>query len=333
MTGTMTVARLEVILRFRAGRWRWLLGSWFLGLVAFSWLLEMVIDRDQGLTGHRGAVLFGGLQLFMLALALFIVPALTSQSINGDRERGRLGVLQVSELSAFDIIAGKLLAAWGTASIFVAVSAPMAVWALVQGGVTVWQVLVVTVVMVLLLGIICAIGLGLSALLARSTTSSVLTYVAVFVLAVGTLVLTALISAVAASSGDGSHPDHAWIVLSPNPFVILADAAPATPVRTKCYQSTTVFGSNGEPVAGTSPSSRFCETTGEPGDVLGSIRTEVRQFRSGTTDQPFDNAGDGGPVWPYGLAIDLVVAGALLTAAVRRIRTPVRHLPRGVRLA
>jgi hypothetical protein len=30
--------------------------------------------------------------------------------------------------------------------------------------------------MLLLLGIICAIGLGLSALLARSTTSSVLTY-------------------------------------------------------------------------------------------------------------------------------------------------------------
>jgi len=47
-------------------------------------------------------------------------------------------------------------------------------------------------VMAVLLGIICAIGLALSALLARSTTSSVLTYVAVFVLVLGTIVLAGM---------------------------------------------------------------------------------------------------------------------------------------------
>ena len=94
MSGMITMARLELMLRFRAGRWRWLLLSWFLGLVVFSVLLELVIRRSTGYQGHEGTVLFGGLQLFMLALALFIVPALTSQSVNGDREQGRLGVLQ-----------------------------------------------------------------------------------------------------------------------------------------------------------------------------------------------------------------------------------------------
>ena len=33
MSGMKTMARLELMLRFRAGRWRWLLLSWFLGLV------------------------------------------------------------------------------------------------------------------------------------------------------------------------------------------------------------------------------------------------------------------------------------------------------------
>src|ERR1019366_5982040 len=130
----MTIARLEILLRFRAGRWRWLLVSWFAGLVVFSWLLDVVISRSHGLDGHQGTVRFGGLQLFMLALALFIMPALTSQSVNGDREQGRLGVLQVTELSSFDIIAGKLLAAWVTACVFVIVSAPITIWAMFQGG-------------------------------------------------------------------------------------------------------------------------------------------------------------------------------------------------------
>ena len=141
MSGMITMARLELMLRFRAGRWRWLLLSWFLGLVIFSVLLEVVIGRSMGYEGHEGTVLFGGLQLFMLALALIIVPALTSQSVNGDREQGRLGVLQVTELTPIDIIGGKLLAAWGTACVFVIVSAPITIWAMVQGGITIWQVL------------------------------------------------------------------------------------------------------------------------------------------------------------------------------------------------
>ena len=320
MNGVVAVTRLEILLRFRAGKWRLLLVSWFAGLMLFSWLLQTVIGRAGSEAGHRGAVLFGALQLFMLALALFIVPALTSQSINGDRERGRLGVLQVTELSAFDIIAGKLIAAWGTAAVFVLTSAPITIWAMTQGGITVLQVLVVTFVMLLLLGIICAIGLGLSALLARSTTSSVLTYVAVFVLAVGTLILTALVSAVIATSNGSPSHSYPWYLASPNPFVILADSAPAAPLQRTCYNT-------GAPP----PRATICETSVPRGDVLGEIRQGIRSAEnigSGSVYPP-----SGRPVWPYGLAFDLIIATVLLVAAIRRTTTPMRRLPRGVRLA
>jgi ABC-type transport system involved in multi-copper enzyme maturation permease subunit len=328
MKGMATVARLELMLRFRAGRWRWLLLSWFLGLVVFSVLLELVIRQTMGYHGHEGTVLFGGLQLFMLALALFIVPALTSQSINGDREQGRLGVLQVTELTPIDIIGGKLLAAWGTACVFVIVSAPITIWAWIQGGITVLQVLVVSMVMILLLGIICAIGLGLSAILSRSTTSSVLTYVAVFVLAVGTLVLSGLISAI-------DHPVDGgliWEPLAANPFVILADAAPAAPSTRICYS---VIGGSQSVSSGTAtyqPESSspkvICQTTRPGGDVLGGIRQGIRD-----EENPNGSQSSRSPVWPYGLAFDLLVAGALLWAAVRRLRTPRIRVPSGVRLA
>ena len=331
MKGVFTIAKLEVLLRFRAGRWRWLLVSWFAGLLLFSWLLSVSISRSASLNGHRGDVLFGGLQLFMLLLALFIVPALTSQSVNGDRERGRLGVLQVTEVSSFDIIAGKLLAAWGTAAVFVAVSAPITIWALVEGGISVVQVVVVTMVMLLLLGIICAIGLGLSALLARSTTSSVLTYVAVFVLALGTVILAGLVTAVESSSNPDQSRGEVWYLVAPNPFVILADAAPSAPVTRTCFTP--------EPMNGLSPGSSsragstFCQTSVQTGDVLGAIRMSVRSLES--TNSLGDNNGQqsGGAIWPYGLSFDLLVAIGLLWAAVRSLVTPKKRLPKGVRLA
>ena len=328
VSGVLAVARIEIVLRFRAGRWRWLLISWFAGLLLFSWLLYVVVSRSSSLSGHRGAVLFGGLQLFMLALALFIVPALTSQSVNGDRERGRLGVLQVTELSSFDFVAGKLVAAWGTACVFVIVSAPITIWATVEGGISLWQVIVVTLVMMLLLGIICAIGLGLSALLARSTTSSVLTYVSVFVLVLGTVVLAGLVTAVTRASDAGQATSEAWYLLAPNPFVILADAAPSAPLKRTCYTGAGVQVQGGA----TSGQGTFCQTTVQSGDVLGSIRLDVRGMESSPPGL-IGNPGTGGPVWPYGLAFDLLVAALLLWAAIRNMKTPKRRLPKGVRLA
>ncbi len=329
MSGVLTIARLEVLLRFRAGRWRWLLASWFAGLLIFSWLLSVVVASSPSLGRHRGDVLFGGLQLFMLGLALFIVPALTSQSVNGDRERGRLGVLQVTQVSSFDIIAGKLLAAWGTAGVFVAVSAPITVFALVEGGISVWQVVVVTLVMLLLLGIVCAIGLGLSALFARSTTSSVLTYVAVFVLALGSIVLAGLVTAVEASSSPNQTHGNAWYLIAPNPFVILADAAPSAPTTRQCYSIGT-----GQLHTGVSGGSgTYCQTIVPAGDVLGDIRQGIRSFESSNTVNTINGQPSAGAIWPYGLAFDLLVAFGLLWAAVRSLATPKRRLPKGVRLA
>jgi ABC-2 type transport system permease protein len=335
MSGIRTMTKLELVLRYRAGRWRWLLLSWFIGLWIFALLLQEVVWRSDSIEGHSGTVLFGGLQLFMLGLALFIVPALTSQSVNGDRERGRLGVLQVTELSPSDIILGKLFASWGVACLFVLVSAPITVWAVVEGGITWWQVIAVTLVMLLLLGIFCAIGLGLSSLFARSTTSSVLTYVAVFVLALGTVIAAGLVSALDSQSSNGpiSRP---WYLMAPNPFVILADAAPAAPVKRTCFHipaPSSGFGTSSTGVIGHSSGSTFCQISTVPGDVLGGIRRGIRSMETSTPGNGIVGPSEGGPVWPYGLAFDLLLSGALIWVAIRRVGTPIRHLPKGVRVA
>jgi ABC-2 type transport system permease protein len=351
VTGVGTVARLEFTVRVRAGRWRWLLGGWFVVLVLFTLLLRLAIGRAQSLNGSRGTVIYGGLQLFELALALLVVPALTSQSINGERERGTLAVLQVTRLSAFDIAAGKFLAAWATACVFLLTSAPLVAWSMIEGGVPVIRVVVVTIVVALLLGVVCAISLGLSAVLSRSTTSSVLSYLAVFALTVGTLVVFGLATALTATGNSGARTDETWWLLAPNPFVVLADAAPVAPEpRERCHTVTQETVPAPFSTPGSSSSSFEICTASGPSivDPLGSISRAVRGLRAppntpasvsafapevvgpvGSTE----STGSGGLVWPYGLGFDLALGAFMLVVTTRRLRTPRRQLPPGVRLA
>lgn len=347
LDGIATVARQEFRLRIRAGRWRWLLAAFFAVLLTFTVLLRVGLSNlpAQELS-FQGTVLYGGLMLFVLGLALLVVPALAAQSVNGDRERGTLAVLQVTRLSAGDIALGKFAAAWGTSLVFLALTAPLVGYAMTQDGVPVGRVVVVTAVLVLLLGTVCAVSLCLSTLLSRTTTSGVLAYLAVFGLTVGTFIVFGLATAVTAErytetynvdcppgasecaggvqTVKTSRPrtDRTWWLLSPNPFVVLADAAPQLP-EPLSY-------SDGEDVG-----RRAADL-----DPLGQIGRQVRDLRvepapAGTPAElvEFDPLDQPPSVWPTGLAVNVAlgVGSVLLTA--RRLRTPTRRLPRGQRVA
>ena len=325
--GVTTVARQEFRLRIRAGRWQWLLGSWTAVVIGFAVLLRLGLAATGATRDGRdaGPPLFGGTMLFVLGLALLVVPALAAQSVNGDRERGTLAVLQVSRLSAADIALGKLAAAWGTALVFLALTLPVVVWALAEGSLPLLNVLVTLVVVALLLGVTVAVAQALSALVARSITSALLSYLAVFALAVGTLIgfglATALTSETVTETYQQSsyttsraRPDRVWPLLAPNPFVILADAAPRLPA----------------------PVDAAGRETPRPLDPLGGLGDGVREARRPPSPLL---GGDGvrrpdpGPLWPYGLAVDVLLAVGAVTVTVRRLRTPMRRLPRGVRIA
>jgi ABC-type transport system involved in multi-copper enzyme maturation permease subunit len=350
-SGIATVARQEFRLRIRAGRWKWLLGIFFGVLLGFTLLLRLALSQvaDEDLE-FKGTVLYGSLMLFVLGLALLVVPALAAQSVNGDRERGTLATLQVTRLSAGEIVLGKFVAAWGTALVFLALTLPLVAYAMTQGGVPLGRVVVVVLVLALLLGTVCAISLLLSALLSRTTTSGVLAYLAVFALAVGTLIVFGLVTAVTAEQttvtyendcgglppdsgcveGTQSYEttqartDRTWWLLAPNPFVVLADAAPQLPP---------------EP---SQPDAYGNGVRASDLDPLGQIGRTVRDLRRtpDTTDVGGGLIGEAPPeperapaVWPTGLAIDVVLGVGALVLTERRLRTPNRHLPKGQRVA
>jgi ABC-type transport system involved in multi-copper enzyme maturation permease subunit len=342
LTGVATVAAQEFRLRIRAGRWRWLLGAWFVTLALFTTLVRLSLDAtvDPEINGYErpfGTPMYGSLMLLVLGMGMLVVPALTAQSVNGDRERGTLATLQVTRLSAAQIAVGKLAAAWGTSLVFLALTLPLVAWSVAEGGVPFGRLVVTMLVVALLLGVVCAIAQALSALLARSTTSAVLSYLAVFALTIGTLIVFGLAAAMSTErvthtahqpltnqnytyTTTESRTDRVWWLLAPNPFVVLADAAPALPERR-------------DPLTQRRLPSGF--------DPLGEIGRSVRSLRAGPEPpQTYEEASLSPdsepslrPVWPYGLVINVLLGAGALLVTTRRLRTPVHTLPRGIRVA
>jgi ABC-type transport system involved in multi-copper enzyme maturation permease subunit len=357
--GVVTVARHEFTLRIRAGRWRWLLGVWFLLVSAFTVLVHLSVRATYRHADNKGVVVYGAVVLFVLALALLVVPSLTGQSVNGDRERGTLATLQVTRLSALEIAVGKLTAAWGTSLVFLVLALPAVLYSVALGGVPLGRVVVVSVVVGLLLGVVSAIALCLSSLLSRSTTSGVLSYLSVFALTVGTLIAFGIGAAMSTErytetfqndcptaedlrqqgipeseidnflSGCTPGPqsyestrtrtDRIWWLLAPNPFVVVADAAPQLPKESEAERQARLR----------REAQGISSTDLRQSDPLGAMGRGVRDLRQRPgTDEPARK-----PVWPYGLGIDLVIGIGAVVLTARRLHAPSRTLPKGQRVA
>jgi ABC-type transport system involved in multi-copper enzyme maturation permease subunit len=355
--GVVTVARHEFTLRIRAGRWRWLLGVWFLLVSAFTVLVHLSVRSTYPHADNKGVVVYGAVVLFVLGLALLVVPSLTGQSVNGDRERGTLATLQVTRLSALEIAVGKLAAAWGTSLVFLALALPAVLYAVSLGGVPLDRVVVVSVVVGLLLGVVSAIALCLSSLLSRSTTSGVLSYLSVFALTVGTLIAFGIGAAMSTErytetftndcptpeqlreqgipeqeidsflrgcgeqtyEGTRARTDRVWWLLAPNPFVVVADAAPQLPKETDAERRARLRREE----------QGIGSTDLRQSDPLGAMGRGVRDLRQ----RPGSHEPGRKPVWPYGLGIDLLIGIGAVVITARRLHAPSRTLPKGQRVA
>lgn len=355
------VARLELLQRVRTVSWYVLLGIFALLLVGITVLSFLAFGSMSSAGDQRGAGIYSTIVVVTLLLVVLVSPTLSGNSLNGDRDAATLAPVQVTLARTSEILLGKVLAAWITGLAFAAVAAPFLVIATFAGGVDPVVVLVSLVVLIAEIGIIAAIGVGLSGILARPLFSVASTYLVVSALVFGTLIAfglggTALSSEATTTyrgmqyNADGSPQcsddstdcwndpdrmvcgepeqstysvprfDRVWWVLAANPFVILADATPAEYDR-----------------------------QGYPVDLFGQITAGVRGSQiAPDLDTSYDDCAAVPPVasptpqeirdatvpsWFVGLAVQLVIAGALLFGAWSRTRTPARALPPGTRIA
>jgi ABC-type transport system involved in multi-copper enzyme maturation permease subunit len=358
--GILTVMTLELRQRVRSTRWIVVLAVWALVLGGLAALIHHAIFSD-GLSNlddaqrnsRAGAMMFGFVVLLVLVMGSLVAPALSATSVNGDRSAGVLATLQTTLLTPAEIAIGKLLAAWATALALLVVASPFILWAYVSGGTPAARLVVVLLLLAVMLLVVCAIGLGWSAIAARTASSAVLTYLSVAFMGLGLPLLTGLLMPVVTTTEtitvrtmvpvdegqSGSDPamrcaeqeqtqgvthyERIWWLLAANPFVVIADASPKPSTQTG---------------------------TDSGGDVLSAVRSGVRELRLGPETTPDycynQDAGSEarnrqraedrenlGITWPYGLAADLAIAAGFTVVAVRRLRAPTRKLPRGTRVA
>lgn len=339
--GVRTVAALELRQRVRSTRWVVALVVWTVVIGALTLLMFGAMDAVLGSSdvdrSAQGPVLFAAVTFLVLGLGLLVTPTLASTSVNGDRNAGTLATLQVTLLSPAEIALGKLLAAWVAACAFLALSVPFLALATAAGPTPWWSLLRVVLLIALLLVAVCAIGLGMSALVSRTAGSTVLTFIVVAAVTfIAPLVFGLTYGSVSSNErvqvysmpdtwigtedvqcewreGERSvaHTERTWWLLAVNPFVVVADGA-----GTKADE--------------------------DGADALGGLRDVVRQVRAGYTGKvdecwadssTFEAEKSDSPVWPWGLGLNLALGAAGYVIAVRRLSIPTRTLPRGTRVA
>ncbi|OUM43420.1 ABC transporter permease [Arthrobacter sedimenti] len=352
-----TVFSLEMRQRLRGRGWYWMLGIWFV-VIGFIFVLGTSL---LGTTDNEGGILFDLVVGFVLLFGLLVAPGLSANAINGDRAGGTLAILQVTLLTPAELLAGKWLASWVGSLAFLVLSSPFIFWALALGGVNAQEAFVSLLMLAVELGIVCAIGVGVSGIANRPLFSIVSTYMLVALLAIGTVIVFGLSTTLVmeertmttsyytytessldnmgapeagaemecvtqTSQGMIPHTEYIAWLLAANPFVVVADAVP--------------YGTEGLPdEAGPDP---------VPGDgpyytpgIMESISQGVRAAQAGPDlDQTCEELAQSlrplpqkAPIWPLGLGIQLVLAAGLLLVSRRRLTMPAKRLAQGTRIA
>lgn len=349
-TAVRTVAVLELRQRVRSTRWRVMLIVWGVVLVLLCGGLTALAGMSGGRHEEIVPILYDLTLGFVLGIGLIVAPTLSATSINGDRADATLALLQATALRSHEIVVGKLLAAWLAALAFLAVAAPFLLAFTMTGGAS-WTALAGhLLILAVSLGAVCAVGLGLSAATARPSASAVLTYLVVTALVIGTPIMMTLSttavhgkqrSIVYSTDYDEStnnkqvcekdpdiytsdivHWERIWWMLVPNPFVALGDVSARAPVT------------DIDPRTSYSP-------LRELGLSVDTMRTpqpaEVVSYYCGNDSHSTWDDDVRRPehlvFWPATLLVLGLLGAWSLVSASRRLRTPVRALARGTRVA
>lgn len=349
-TAVRTVAVLELRQRVRSTRWRVMLIVWGVVLVLLCGGLTALAGMSGGRHEEIVPILYDLTLGFVLGIGLIVAPTLSATSINGDRADATLALLQATALRSHEIVVGKLLAAWLAALAFLAVAAPFLLAFTMTGGAS-WTALAGhLLILAVSLGAVCAVGLGLSAATARPSASAVLTYLVVTALVIGTPIMMTLSttavhgkqrSIVYSTDYDEStnnkqvcekdpdiytsdivHWERIWWMLVPNPFVALGDVSARAPVT------------DIDPRTSYSP-------LRELGLSVDTMRTpqpaEVVSYYCGNDSHSTWDDDVRRPehlvFWPATLLVLGLLGAWSLVSASRRLRTPVRTLARGTRVA
>lgn len=163
----------------------------YLGVLAFIALMFFWLEiRNSYRVSYRmGMELYMILAIVQFGLIAFVTPALTSGSITGEKERQTLDILLVTKLSAPSIVLGKLFSSLSYLLLLIFASVPLFSLVFLFGGVAPSEILITFGVYIFTAIYLGSMGVFYSAITKRTQISTVLTYLTVLVLGVGTYMI------------------------------------------------------------------------------------------------------------------------------------------------
>lgn len=185
-----------------------------------------------------GQAIFILLSFFQLLLVCFIAPAFTAGAVSLEREKQTLDLLVSTPMRPGAIIVGKLLAALAFVFLMILAAVPLSALVLLYGGAETEDIIRQQFVLLATAVGLGAIGLFYSALIKRTQAATVLTYITMLALTVGTVLLFVFWSALIVRGNeeagrfnglDDRAPE--WLVY-PNPVVAMIDVVAQTETDT-----------------------------------------------------------------------------------------------------
>lgn len=219
----------ELRLRMRRERTIWVIVVYILLMGLLGWFF---VSRFSSVNGYgpynisdTGVTLYILLSQVQLFLIMFITPAFTSTTINGEKERQTYDLLLCSRLSALSLVSGKLVAGLTNALLLIAASVPLFSLVFFFGGVSPSQVgsaLLIYVTTAIMIG---TFGLFCSTIVNRPAVSTAVAYMSGVVWMIMPIIIYFILS-ISGSPQNSSQPPVLFIW---NPVVALISTYPNIP--------------------------------------------------------------------------------------------------------
>lgn len=129
------------------------------------------------------------LSAIQFALIVLVSPSLTAGSISGERERQTLDILLCSRVGPFRIVLGKLFSSVCFIALLIVSSMPMMGVMLLFGGIRLYDVAMMLLLLVLTAFACGSIGIFCSAVFKRTVTATVVSYLIIFAVGLLTVII------------------------------------------------------------------------------------------------------------------------------------------------
>ena len=259
-----------------------------------------------------GQSIFSILSIFQLILVSFIAPAFTAGQISLEREKQTLDLLISTPMRPAAIVIGKLAAALAFVVLMIVAAIPITAIVLMYGGAAIDDIVRQQLVLLATALVLGAIGLFYSALIKRTQAATVLTYITVLAMTLGTTMLfifwSVVINQTENSGFIGPTERAPEQLMYLNPGVAMLDVV-----------------GNTEPGGFGGINQMLAQLRGETADFGGGVVCEgdicqpVDQFGNPVDDAVIETGT--GYWWPR-VSITFVIFAALLTLAATRLVVP-----------